>query len=210
MYHYAGLNPVKLIDPDGNETYAVTRDLAGSPFGIHSFTMVVTQNPSEYGQHASQFKKYTNNTGAIASVKKGEVFYAMVLSGTEDAKNKLVKAKEGMSTFKSDHAAIKELAETGGNVLLPDNDVRATKYTFNNDIRSEVEQDLSIIDAFSSYNESGNYSLNAKAKNDNYNCHSLTHTIAAKGKVTNMPKLTGQGIAPGQHMISDKYFNKNK
>jgi hypothetical protein len=213
LYHYAGLNPVKLFDLDGEETYLVVRDLRSFPLGIHSFTMVITTDPREYGKYASNFKKYTNKTGAIPSIKKGETFYAMVLSGTEDEYGRLVKAKEGMATYKSDHDAIRELVETGGNVFLPDNDVKAMKYEFGNDIRGEIERDLSIINAFERYNEMATYELEAKADRDTYNCHSLTNTIAHRGKVKNMPKLTREGIAPGQHIIPNKYFipfNENK
>jgi RHS repeat-associated protein len=214
LYGYGHQNPLKFTDPDGKEPYQGTRDLAGFTFGygVHSFNMVVTDNPAKYGAtHERKFQKFTNTSGNFPGIKKGNTFYAAVLSG-DKADSKLVKRLDQ----EGDRLAIQEITgEQATPWYKSDLDLNLMRLSPGKG-KSDFDLEKGMLDAFDKYNDQSSYSyvpsLTSWGKKQTYNSNSFTRTISERGGAQNAPTgFLGQlGRDPGtEKSISSDYFGKS-
>jgi len=204
VYSYSNSSPIVFIDPNGKEAFRASRDLntnATLGIGVHSFPLIVTDNPQKYGKHSSKFQQFTNNTGNFPNVPKGQTFYAATLSGVKD------KQTQKLVSNASDSADRKAITEvTGGtSAFKADFDLNLEKLTPENGT-SEFDMEMKILDTFDSYDNLVDYG--AFAGGDSRNCHTLTNTIIEKSSAQkmsdNMP-----GFDPGSSKrVPDSHFKQ--
>jgi len=208
MYGYVQNNPMVMTDPNGETPFVGSRDLGGSPLGQHAFVVIITNDPKQYGKFSGLFKAYVNKSDNIPGVKKGETYYAAILSGDqsnnyphkEDSPNKLIK----VPNQQNDVDSLKERSE-GTSWYAADSDLNLSELTGKKGV-SELDLDMGILKAFDKYNGKAAYTLVPDKGKAEYNSNSFSRSISEKGGVTNYPKNL-PGYDPGtDNVLPDTYF----
>jgi hypothetical protein len=207
LYAYSQHDPLIYLDPDGRETYRAVRDLNSplAPLGSHGFVAIITDDPSKYGKHADMFNEYTNTTGNVPGVEKGQKFYAAMLTGTGRDDGSYVKEGQKGNVNAGDVRAMNELA--GGTSLKPDLDLSMNKVNPKNG-KSTSDMEMGILGAFASFDDKKGLQYGAFASGDKRNCFSLQRSLLEKGGA-DLGGWTGDlsKIDPGTNTrIPDKYF----
>ncbi|UWQ06674.1 RHS repeat-associated core domain-containing protein [Aliiroseovarius crassostreae] len=216
LFAYSHQRPIVLIDPDGEEAYAMVRDLNDASIqwlpGAHSFIMLVTNDPSQYPASMQRdFRAMSNQTGeTIAGIAPGAEFHVMTLGGHNDQENdKLVST----TNESADMRGVSQLfsGKVGSNDFDLDTKVEGGRLTGKDGV-GIVELDVSLFSFSESYDDSAvGYDArilhNLRGKSSEHNCHGWGAGLANVAGVTNYP-TEFFGYDPGiNHPVPNKYYS---
>ncbi len=200
-YAYSFNDPVNKIDPNGNDAFHVSRDLASVPIGAHGYYAVVTDDPEKYGdEYQDQFVEITieiepEDDSIFAGFKKGDTAYVITVGG-----HNVNGMLETVFNQTSDIEAIKELAV--GDTGIRSFNAAVSKELDDGKVQtSDVDEDTNILDSFRTYDGNVAYpplGIANFSRKSGRNCHTLALTVARRVGLVNFPE-NPPGYSPGDH-----------